>query len=150
MARTRKQLPPIGRFGGAGLVQRSIGRSETLFQNKEVIAAELIAMGTTRITDIIDLETGQVKPIEDIPDYALASIKRITATEGGVSIELFDKVGVLRVLAKASGLLDAEKHQDKPSIVGINMKGPEPVTSYEVIEDGEEEAWSSEEGESSV
>jgi len=150
MARMRKQLPPIGRFGGAGLVQRSIGRSETLFQNKEVIAAELIAMGTTRITDIVDLHTGQVKPLDEIPDYALASIKKIVATEGGVSIELFDKVGVLRVLAKASGLLDVEKNQDRPSIVGINMKGPEPIASYEVIEDGEEEAWSPEEGERSV
>ena len=132
------------------MVQRTIGRSETLFQNKEVIAAELIAMGTTRITDIVDLHTGQVKPLDEIPDYALASIKKIVATEGGVSIELFDKVGVLRVLAKASGLLDVEKNQDRPSIVGINMRGPEPVAEYEVIEDGEEEAWSPEEGERSV
>lgn len=137
MARTRKQLPPIGRFGGAGLVQRTIGRSETLFQNKEVVAAELIAMGTTRLTDIIDLHTGVVKPIEDIPEYALAAIKKIRVTEDGIELELFDKVGVLRVLAKASGLLDTEKHQDKPSIVGINMKGPD-VTTYEVLDDGEE------------
>lgn len=137
MARTRKQLPPIGRFGGAGLVQRTIGRSETLFQNKEVVAAELIAMGTTRLTDIIDLHTGVVKPIEDIPEYALAAIKKIRVTEEGIELELFDKVGVLRVLAKASGLLDAEKHQDKPSIVGINMKGPD-ITTYEVLDDGEE------------
>jgi hypothetical protein len=137
MARTRKQLPPIGRFGGAGLVQRSIGRSETLFQNKEVIAAELIAMGTTRLTDIIDLHTGVVKPIEEIPDYALASIKKIRVTDAGIELELFDKVGVLRVLAKASGLLDTESNQDKPSIVGINMKGPEPVAEYEVIDAGE-------------
>jgi len=107
-------------------------------------------MGTTRITDIVDLHTGKVKPLDDIPDYALASIKKIVATEGGVSIELFDKVGVLRVLAKASGLLDVEKNQDRPSIVGINMRGPEPVAEYEVIEDGEEEAWSPEEGERSV
>ena len=147
MARTRKQLPPIGRFGGANVVRRAIGRSETLAQNKEVIAAELIAMGTARITDIVDLETGQVKALEDIPEYALASIKRITATEGGVTIELFDKVGVLRVLAKASGLLDVEKNQDKPSIVGINMKGPDPVATYEVIDDEER---TPEEGEGSV
>lgn len=139
MARTRKQLPPIGRFGGAGLIKRSIARSETLAQNKEVIAAELIAMGTARITDIIDLQTGELKPVDEIPDYALASIKRIVHTEGGVSIELFDKVGVLRVLAKASGLLDVEKNQDKPSIVGINMKGPDPVATYEVM-DGDAES----------
>lgn len=121
-----------------------------MFQNKEVIAAELIAMGTTRITDIIDLHTGVVKPLEEIPDYALASIKRITVTDGGVSLELFDKVGVLRVLAKASGLLDAEKGHDRPSIVGINMRGPDPVAGYEVIDDGEEETWSPEGGDGSV
>jgi hypothetical protein len=51
-----------------------------------------------------------------------------------MSIELFDKVSVLRILAKATGMLDMEKNQDKPSIVGINMKGPD-VTTYEVLDD---------------
>jgi len=44
---------------------------------------------------------------------------------------LFDKVSVLRVLAKASGMLDVEKNVDKPSIIGINMKGPDITTTYE-------------------
>ena len=35
-----------------------------------------------------------------------------------------DRGSTLRVLAKASGMLDAEQNEDKPSIVGINMKGP--------------------------
>lgn len=134
MARTRKQTPPIGRFGGAEIVKRNLGRSETLAQNKEVIAAELIAMGTARITDIVDLSTGEVKPLGEIPDYALASIKKVSASPNGMSIELFDKVSVLRVLAKATGMLDVEKNQDKPSIVGINMKGPD-VTTYEVVDE---------------
>jgi len=112
-------------------LQRRIGRSETLAQNKEAVATELIAMGTARITDIIDLHTGAVKPMEDIPDEALASIKKVTVSEHGTTIEMFDKVSVLRVLAKASGLLDVEKNVDKPSIVGINMKGPEVTTTYE-------------------
>lgn len=134
MARTRKQNPPIGRFGGAEIVKRNLGRSETLYQNKEVVAAELIAIGTARITDIVDFATGDVKPLDQIPDYALASIKKITASPNGMSIELFDKVSVLRILAKATGMLDMEKNQDKPSIVGINMKGPD-VTTYEVLDD---------------
>jgi hypothetical protein len=134
MARTRKQNPPIGRFGGAEIVKRNLGRSETLYQNKEVVAAELIAIGTARITDIVDFATGDVKPLDQIPDYALASIKKITASPSGMSIELFDKVSVLRILAKATGMLDMEKNQDKPSIVGINMKGPD-VTTYEVLDD---------------
>jgi len=139
MARTRKQNPPIGRFGGAEIVKRNLGRSETLYQNKEVVAAELIAIGTARITDIVDIATGDVKPLDQIPDYALASIKKITASPNGMSIELFDKVSVLRILAKATGMLDMEKNQDKPSIVGINMKGPD-VTTYEVLDDDETRA----------
>ena len=101
-------------------------------QNKEAVATELIAMGTARITDIIDLHTGAVKPIEEIPDEALAAIKKVTVGQYGTTIELFDKVSVLRVLAKASGLLDVESNVDKPSIIGINMKGPDMSTGYEV------------------
>ena len=44
-----------------------------------------------------------------------------------LEVELHDKVGVLRVLAKATGLLDPQEELDKPSVVGIVMKGPEPV-----------------------
>tara|TARA_R110000765_G_scaffold186731_1_gene292324 strand:+ start:909 stop:1328 length:420 start_codon:yes stop_codon:yes gene_type:complete len=127
-----KPIPPVGRFGGARVLQRRIGRSETLAQNKEAVATELIAMGTARITDIIDLHTGAVKPIEEIPDEALAAIKKVTVGQYGTTIELFDKVSVLRVLAKASGLLDVESNVDKPSIIGINMKGPDMSTGYEV------------------
>ena len=130
-----KPIPPVGRFGGARLLQRRIGRSETLAQNKEAVATELIAMGTARITDIIDLHSGQVKPLEDIPDEALASIKKVTVGQHGTTIEMFDKIGPLRVLAKASGLLDVEKNVDKPSIVGINMKGPDITTTYEADDD---------------
>ena len=126
-----KPIPPVGRFGGARLLQRRIGRSETLAQNKEAVAAELIAIGTSKITDIIDLHTGQVKPLKDIPDEALSAIKKVTVGQHGTTIEMFDKIGPLRVLAKASGLLDVEKNVDKPSIVGINMKGPDITTTYE-------------------
>ena len=130
-----KPIPPIGRFGGARLLQRRIGRSETLAQNKEAVAAELIAIGTSKITDIIDLHTGQVKPLKDIPDEALSAIKKVTVGQHGTTIEMFDKIGPLRVLAKASGLLDVEKNVDKPSIVGINMKGPDITTTYEADDD---------------
>jgi hypothetical protein len=112
-------------------LQRRIGRSETLAQNKEAVATELIAMGTARITDIINIHTGEIKPMDEIPDEALASIKKVTVGQYGTTIEMFDKVSVLRVLAKASGLLDVEKNVDKPSIIGINMKGPEIITTYE-------------------
>jgi hypothetical protein len=40
-------------------------------------------------------------------------------------LELYDKVGVLRLLAKASGLLDNPDESDKPSVIGINIKPPD-------------------------
>ena len=136
MARTRQT--PIGRFGGVRVTQRRVRTSDTLDNNKEVVAQELIALGTTSITEIINLD-GTMKDEKDIPDYALRAIKKITPMpDGRVAIELHDKVAVLRVLAKAAGFLDnPEKESDKPSIVGINMKGP-AVTDYaEVVDDGD-------------
>ena len=136
MARTRQS--PIGRFGGVRVAQRRLKTSETLENHKEAVAQELIALGTTSITEIMNLD-GTMKKQEDIPDYALRAIKKITPMpDGRVAIELHDKVAVLRVLAKAAGFLDnPEKESDKPSIVGINMRGP-AVTEYtEVVDEGD-------------
>ena len=133
--------PPIGRFGGVRQVQRRIGRSETLGQNKEAVAAELLSLGTANITDIVNLD-GTVKPLEDIPEYALRAIKKISVRDGNVTIEMHDKVATLRVLAKASGMLDdLNKQEDKPSIVAFNMKGPEKqvTTEYQEVDDGSKE-----------
>jgi len=123
MARGEKR-PPVGRFGGVRMVQRRIGRSETLLQHKEAVAQELIALSTANITDIMNLD-GTVKPMEEIPDYALRAIKRINVSkDGALTIEMHDKVATLRVLAKAAGFLDSDSNQEKPSIVAINMHGP--------------------------
>ena len=130
MARSSSNIPPIGRFGGIRMVQKRIGRSETLYKHKEAVAAELLTLGTSNITDIVNLD-GSLKPLDTIPAHALRAIKRISSNKDGVTIEMFDKVAVLRVLAKAVGMLDGEQDQDKPSIVGINMKGP--ITTYEEV-----------------
>jgi hypothetical protein len=130
--------PPLGRFGGVRMVQRRIGRSETLHQHKEAVAAELIALGTANITDIVNLD-GTIKDFDDIPEHALRAIKKISVRGDDVTIEMHDKVSVLRVLAKASGMLDQEQNEDKPSIVGINIKGPdEPLTTTYEEKDYEE------------
>jgi len=40
-------------------------------------------------------------------------------------VELYDKVAVLRILAKASGLLDSpEGDGDKPSVIDVNVVAP--------------------------
>jgi len=42
-----------------------------------------------------------------------------------LDIELYDKVGVLRLLAKASGLLDnPDDGNEKPSVIDINVVAP--------------------------
>ena len=136
MARTRQT--PIGRFGGVRVTQKKVRTSATLESNKEVVAQELIALGTTSITEIMNLD-GTMKDPKDIPDYALRAIKKITPMpDGRVAIEMHDEVSVLRVLAKAAGWLDApDQESDKPSIVGINMKGPQ-TTEYAEVIDGQD------------
>ena len=52
------------------------------------------------------------------------------ATYSTLEIELYDKVGVLRLLAKASGLLDNPDNEDRPSVLGINVMAPD-VTDVE-------------------
>ena len=127
MARMSSKRPPIARFGGVRNIQRRISRSETLVRHKEDVANELITIGTSNITDIINLD-GTIKPIKEIPEHALRTIKKLTVTkDGSVSIELHDKVSVLRIMAKASGMLDNPENEDKPSIVGINLQSPEVI-----------------------
>jgi hypothetical protein len=86
-------------------------------------------MANTKITDIMEWDDeGQVKvkASKDIPEHALQAIKSIKINKDGqLDIELYDKVGVLRLLAKASGLLDNPEESDKPSVIGINIKPPD-------------------------
>ncbi len=71
----------------------------------------------------------KVKAAHQIPETALQAIKKITVRtdkEGNsfLDIELYDKVGVLRLLAKASGLLDNPDENDKPSVIDVNVVAP--------------------------
>jgi hypothetical protein len=89
-------------------------------------------MANTKITDIMDWDEAgnvRVKRASDIPDHALQSIKKIsvrTDRDGNnhLDIELYDKIGVLRLLAKASGLLDSPDQDDKPSVIDVNVVAP--------------------------
>jgi hypothetical protein len=86
-------------------------------------------MANTKITDIMEWDDEgnvKVKASKDIPDHALQAIKSIKVNKDGhLELELYDKVGVLRLLAKASGLLDNPDESDKPSVIGINIKPPD-------------------------
>ena len=125
-------IPPLTNWGGVRSVQRRLERSATIMANKEAVAYALLCMANTKITDIMTWdENGNVtvKRSSDIPEHALNAIKNIrvrTDKDGAntLEIELYDKVGVLRLLAKASGLLDNPDDDSKPSVIDINVVAP--------------------------
>jgi len=141
-----KQIPSIKNWGGVRRIQERLGGSTTIAKNREAVAYALLTIANTKLTDIMEWdETGniKVKASKDIPEHALQAIKSIKVNErydkeGGcvrtLDIELYDKVGVLRILAKASGLLDTFEDSDKPSVIGINVKAPEIIDAEEVRE----------------
>ena len=126
-------IPPLTNWGGVRSVQRRLERSSTIMANKEAVAYALLSMANTKLTDIMTWdESGNVtvKRSSDIPEHALHAIKniKVSTDKDGVStleIELYDKVGVLRLLAKASGLLDnPDDGNEKPSVIDINVVAP--------------------------
>ena len=135
-SRISEQVPSLKNWGGVRSISRRMERSATIIENREAIAFSLLCMANTKITDIMTWDEDgnvKVKAASDIPDHALQAIKNIKVTRGKdgaqtLDIELYDKVGVLRLLAKASGLLDSpDDGSDKPSVIGINVQAPEPI-----------------------
>ena len=126
--------PPLDRFGGIRVVQRRLKKSEVIEHNKENVAQELIDIATANIADIVwwdDQGNVTVKDPKNIPKAAIKAIKKIKMipTKAGpqLEVELHDKVSVLRIMVKASGMLDNPENEDKPSIVGINLQSPEVI-----------------------
>lgn len=132
-SRIGEQIPSLKNWGGIRSIQRRMERSGTMLGNKEAIAYQILAMLNTKLSDIVSWdESGNVtvKASHQIPEHALQSIKSIkvrTDRDGNstLEVELFDKVGVLRLAAKASGLLDAPDDGDKPSVIDVNVVAPE-------------------------
>ena len=141
MARTKsrisEQVPSLNGWGGVRSISRRLERSATITENREAVAFSLLCMANTKITDIMSWdESGNVtvKASHLIPEHALHAIKSIKVnskkdSDGNVystlDIELYDKVGVLRLLAKASGLLDnPDDGSEKPSVIDINVVAP--------------------------
>ena len=128
-AKVASQIPSLQNWGGIRSIQKRLERSATISENREAVAYSLLCMANTKITDIMEWDDeGQVKvkASKDIPEHALQAIKSIKVNkDGNLELELYDKVGVLRLLAKASGLLDNPDESDKPSVIGINIKPPD-------------------------
>ena len=134
-SRVSNQIPSLKNWGGVRSIERRLERSSTIVANREAVAYALLCMANTKITDIMewdDMGNVRVKASSKIPEHALQSIKKISQKvdkEGNatIEIELFDKVQVLRILAKASGLLDTPDDGQKPSVIGINIQAPDDV-----------------------
>ena len=132
-SRLSEQIPSLKNWGGVRSIERRMERSSTIVANREAVAYSLLCLANTKITDIMEWdESGnvRVKPSSAIPEQALQAIKNIrvkTDKDGNstLELELYDKVGVLRLLAKASGLLDnPDDGSEKPSLIDINVVAP--------------------------
>lgn len=132
---TGNSIPSLKGWGGVENVVRRIERSQTIVANKEAVAYNLLMMANTKITDIFEWDDSgnvKVKASNRIPEHALQSIKSIKSRvdkdgSATIELELYDKVQVLRILAKASGLLDTPDDGQKPSVIGVNIQAPEDV-----------------------
>ena len=132
-SRISEQVPSLKNWGGVRSISRRMERSATITENREAIAFSLLCMANTKITDILTWDEDgnvKVKASSQIPDHALQAIKniRVKREKDGsqtLDVELYDKVGVLRLLAKASGLLDSpDDGSDKPSVLDVNVIAP--------------------------
>ena len=123
-------------------------------EGREAVRQEIEAVGASQITDVLSWETGEdgqissvsIVPSAELPERARRGIKKIKITPSAfgnqVEIEMHDKLGALRLLARAEGLLDGMEDADKrPSLVGINLRGPmETVDGEGKSGDGQDEA----------
>jgi len=106
--------------------------SSTIAKHREGIAQEIVGLAATSITDVVSWDENgniRVKSSKSLKEYAARSIKKIktyTDKDGNrqIELEMHDKVAMLRLLAKAAGLLEVEQNQDRPSVIGINIKAP--------------------------
>ena len=134
----KRVVPPVGRFGGVGEIRKRLRGSQIIYDNRDGLATEMLGIAKAKVTDIFDWNGKklELKDAKDIPDHALAAIKKIKITptqfgEDVIEVELLDKVRVFQLLAKSAGLLDTEKDGDKPAVVDIQMVMPEGDTDEE-------------------
>lgn len=111
---------------------------------RQAVEQELAAIGASELTDILSWdENGRTTMLasDQIPEKARRGIKKmkVTPTKYGnqLEVEMYDKIAALRLLAKHYGMLNVDTAQNRPSVLGINISGPETV--YEVKEKNDDE-----------
>ena len=125
----------MNNLGGVRDIKKKLRGSDVIFENREKLAEALLSISQAKVTDVVDWDDqGKVtiKNLDEIPEHALQSIKKIKARPVGesfeVEIEMIDKVRVLQMLAKSAGILDKEHESEKPSVIEVNMVGPNDKT----------------------
>ena len=124
-------VPKMNSLGGVRDIKKKLRGSDVIFENREKLAEALLSISQAKVTDVVDGDDQgkfTIKNMDEIPEHALQSIKKIKARPVGdnyeVEIEMIDKVRVLQMLAKSAGILDKEHESEKPSVIEVNMVGP--------------------------
>ena len=112
---------------------------------RQAVEQELAAIGASEITDVLNWdENGRTTMLasDQIPEKARRNIKKmkVTPTKYGnqLEVEMYDKIAALRLLAKHYGMLNVDTSQNRPSVLGINISGPETVYGVKEKNDDEE------------
>ena len=130
-----RAVPRMNNLGGVRDIKKKLRGSDVIFQNRDKLAEALLSISQAKVTDVVDWDDQgkvSIKNLDEIPEHALQSIKKIKARPVGesfeVEIEMIDKVRVLQMLAKSAGILDKEHESEKPSVIEVNMVGPNDKT----------------------
>lgn len=129
--KNKNSIPSLDGYGGVRALQKKMERSATLAANREAVTYSMLSMANATLLDLMEWDENgmKFKNSKDIPDHVAQAIKEIKFDKDGrvIEIKLQDKPAILRLLAKASGLLDNPEESDKPSVIGINVKAPEII-----------------------
>jgi len=112
---------------------------------RQAVIQELEALSSSEITDVLswdEMGRVQVRASDQLSARARRAIKKVKITPGEegntIEVEMHDKLSALRLLAKHRGLLEPNSDDRRPSMIGINVKGPE-TTTYEIIDEDTQE-----------
>jgi len=112
---------------------------------RQAVVQELEALSGSEITDVLswdEMGRVQVRASDQLSARARRAIKKVKITPGEegntIEVEMHDKLSALRLLAKHRGLLEPNSDDRRPSMIGINVKGPD-TTTYQIIDEDTQE-----------
>jgi|TARA_R110000822_G_scaffold293228_1_gene415245 hypothetical protein len=133
--KNKTPIESLSGYGGVRALQKKLERSTTVAANREAVAHSLLCIANATVMDVMSWDENGVfvKNSADISAHAAQAIKKVRFTPDGkvIDIEFHDKPAILRLLAKASGMLDIADQSDRPSVIGINVKAPDIIDNDE-------------------